>query len=260
MHGLGNDFVVIDMWEENLNGEVNHLAEAICHRHFGVGADGLVLIWPSTHADCRMQIYNADGSEAASCGNALRCVAKYLYDNGLTKGSTVTIETMADIYVVEVRPRANKAELLRVNMGTPKIAPGEVTVKTNLATYTGILVDTGVPHLVIFLPSLFGFDLAGEGRQIEQDQQFPDGVNVDFVEMERPDLLLLKVWERGAGATLACGTGATAAAVAAHIRGVAPSIVTVSLPGGPLTIEWDKQSGFVYMLGPATSVFTGVYG
>jgi len=259
MHGLGNDFVVVDMWEENLSDAPSRLAEAICHRHFGVGADGLVLIRPSTRADCRMQIYNADGSEAASCGNALRCVAKYLYDNGRARGSIVAVETIAGIYSIEVIPRSNKADLLRVNMGTPKITPGQVTVDTRLATYMGVLVDTGVPHLVIFLPSLAGFDLAGEGRQIEQDLQFPEGVNVDFVEAVRPDFLLLRVWERGAGATLACGTGATATAVAAHVKGISPRSVTVSLPGGQLTIDWEKKSGFVYMLGPATAVFTGVY-
>ncbi|MBT9153045.1 MAG: Diaminopimelate epimerase [Firmicutes bacterium] len=259
MHGLGNDFIIVDLWEECLSVSPQRLAPAICHRHFGVGADGLVLIRHSARADCRMQIFNADGSEAESCGNALRCVAKYVYDAGRARGDMVTIEALAGIYSIEVIPRGQQADRLKVNMGVPLVAPSKVVVDTLQSSYEGLVVNIGVPHLVIFVPSLAGVDYMGEGRQIERHELFPEGVNVDFVEVLRPDLLQLLVWERGAGATLACGTGASAALVAANLLGFSPRAATVALPGGQLHIEWNQDDGCIYMLGPAEKVFSGAY-
>jgi len=272
MHGLGNDFILVDMQEELLLVAPSRLATAICNRQFGVGADGLVLVYSSSRADCRMQIFNADGSEAESCGNALRCVGKFVYDRGRARGEIVTVEALAGLYTIEVTPRGKSADLLKVNMGRPLLEPGsmpalvdgpgpvlDLALRTVDASYQGILVNTGVPHVVIFVPTLKDFDFIAEGRQIEQNPLFPRGVNVDFVEVLRPDFLVAKIWERGAGPTLACGTGASAVLVAAHLTGRAARAATIALPGGQLYIEWQESDGCVYMLGPAVSVFTGNY-
>ena len=272
MHGLGNDFILVDMQEEVLLEAPSRLARAICHHQYGVGADGLVLVHSSARADCRMQIFNADGSEAESCGNALRCVAKFVYDRHHARGSIVTIEALAGLYTIEVTPRGGSAELMKVNMGPPRFAPAampalvdglgpvlDLPLRTAKALYQGVLVNTGVPHVVIFVPTLKDFDFMEEGRQIEQNPLFPRGINVDFVEVVRPDLLVAKVWERGAGPTLACGTGASAVLVAAYLTGRSARHATVVLPGGELYIEWRESDDCVYMLGPAVSVFTGSY-
>lgn len=272
MHGLGNDFILVDMQEELLPESPSRLATAICHRQFGVGADGLVLVYSSSRADCRMQIFNADGSEAESCGNALRCVAKFVYDRGRARGSIVTVEALAGLYTIEVTPRGGSADLMKVNMGRPRLEPAsmpalvggqgpvlDLTLRTAAASYQGVLVNTGVPHVVIFVPTLKDFDFMAEGRQIEQNPIFPRGINVDFVEVVRPDFLVAKVWERGAGPTLACGTGASAILVAAYLSGKSSRAATVALPGGQLYIEWQEADGSVYMLGPAVNVFSGHY-
>lgn len=272
MHGLGNDFILVDMQEEVLLEAPSRLARAICHRQYGVGADGLVLVHNSSRADCRMQIFNADGSEAESCGNALRCVAKFVYDRGRARGDIVTVEALAGLYTIEVTPRGGSAELMKVNMGPPRFEPAampalvdglgpvlDLPLRTAKALYQGVLVNTGVPHVVIFVPTLEGFDFMDEGRQIEQNPLFPRGINVDFVEVVRPDFLVAKVWERGAGPTLACGTGASAVLAAAYLTGRSARSATVVLPGGELYIEWRESDGCVYMLGPAVSVFTGSY-
>jgi len=272
MHGLGNDFILVDMQEELLPESPSRLATAICHRQFGVGADGLVLVYSSARADCRMQIFNADGSEAESCGNALRCVAKFVYDRGRARGSIVIVEALAGLYSIEVTPRGGSADLMKVNMGRPLLEPAtmpalvdgvgpvlDLTLRTLAASYQGVLVNTGVPHVVIFVPTLKDFDFVAEGRQIEKNPLFPRGINVDFVEVVRPDFLVAKVWERGAGPTLACGTGACAILVAAYLSGRSARAATVSLPGGQLYIEWQEADGSVYMLGPAVRVFSGQY-
>lgn len=272
MHGLGNDFIFVDMATETLFEAPSRLAEAICHRQFGVGADGLVLVHPSKRADCRMQIMNSDGSEAESCGNALRCTAKFIYERGRSRGNLVTIEALAGIYTTEITPRGNKAHLVRVNMGTPNFRPsafpalveGEgpvvnLPLRTEKGVYEGVLVNTGVPHVVIFVTDLTDFDFVTEGRQIERDPVFPKGANVNFVEVKSPDYLVNNVWERGAGPTLACGTGASAALAAAYLTKRSARRATVLLRGGELVIEWDEGDGNLYMTGPAEEVFTGEY-
>lgn len=272
MHGLGNDFILVDMTMETLFEAPSRLAEAVCHRQFGVGADGLVLVHPSKRADCRMQIINSDGSEAEMCGNALRCVAKFIYDRGLTRGNFATVEALAGIYTTEITPRAGKAQLVRVNMGTPNFKPsafpalvegeGPVTalpLRTERGVYEAVLVNTGVPHAVIFVPDLDNFDFIGEGRQLEVDPVFPKKANINFVEVKRPDYLINNVWERGAGPTLACGTGATAALAAAYITKRSARRATVLLRGGELVIEWDAADNNLFMTGPAVEVFTGEY-
>ena len=271
MHGLGNDFVIVDMTHEALFDAPSRLAESICHRQFGVGADGLVMVHPSSRADCRMQVINSDGSEAESCGNALRCVSKFIYDRGRGRGTLVSIEALAGLYSTEVTPRGNKAELVKVNMGVPNLKPvdfpalvdgeGPITnlpLQTSKARYEGVLVSTGVPHVVIFVPDLKEIDLEGEGRQIERNAFFPRWANVNFVEVVRPDYLSVRVWERGAGPTLACGTGACAVLVAAVLTNRSPRRATVALPGGEMFIEWSEH-GPVFMTGPAVEVFTGEY-
>jgi len=272
MHGLGNDFILVDMDKETLFEAPSRLAEAICHRQFGVGADGLVLVYPSKRADCRMQIMNSDGSEAEMCGNALRCVAKFIYDRGRSRGTIVTVEALAGIYTTEITRRANKAQLIRVNMGAPVLKPsafpalvegeGPVTdlpLRTEKGVYTGVLINTGVPHVVIFVPDLTDFDFVTEGQQIEKLPVFPKGANVNFVEVKRPDYLVDMVWERGAGPTLACGTGATAVLAAAYLTKRSPRRATVLLRGGELVIEWVEEDGNLYMTGSAEEVFTGEY-
>jgi len=218
-----------------------------------------------------MQIINSDGTEAESCGNALRCVSKFVYDRGRGRGTLVSIEALAGVYCTEVTPRGGKAELVRVNMGVPALKPsafpalvdgeGPITdlpLQTDRGSYQGVLVSTGVPHVVIFVPDVREIDLEGEGRQIEQNAFFTRGANVNFVEVKRPDYLTVRVWERGAGPTLACGTGACAVLVAAVLTDRSPRRATVALPGGEMTIEWSEH-GPVFMTGPAVEVFSGEY-
>jgi diaminopimelate epimerase len=218
-----------------------------------------------------MQIINSDGTEAESCGNALRCVSKYIYDRGRGRGTLVSVEALAGVYATEVTPRGSKAELVRVNMGIPALRPAsfpaevegdgpviDLPLNTYRGSYSGVLVSTGVPHVVIFVPDLKDIDLEGEGKQIEHNPLFPRGANVNFVEVKRPDYLAVRVWERGAGPTLACGTGACAVLVAAVLTGRSPRRATVALPGGEMIIEWSEH-GPVYMTGPAVEVFTGEY-
>jgi len=270
MHGLGNDFVVVDMFNEMQIESPAQVAQDICHRHFGVGADGLVLIHPSTQADCRMQIFNSDGSEAESCGNALRCVAQFMHLQGRVNGAVLTVAAAARDYHAEIVAQAVASPLIRVNMGAPLLHPAAIPVaiagegpvvdlplSTPTGEYSGVLVNSGVPHVVVFVPNLTGFDFVCAGKAIEKHALFPHGINVDFVQVERRDCLRVKVWERGAGATLACGTGAAAVVVAAHLTGRANRTATVALPGGELLMDWDAGSGDVYMTGPAVSVFTG---
>jgi len=270
MHGLGNDFIVVDMFDglEILNPQA--VARAICHRHFGVGADGLVLVHPSERADCRMQIFNSDGSEAESCGNALRCVARFMQLKGRVQGTAVRVEALAGVYSAELVPAAHGEMLIKVNMGAPLLHPAaipanvagdgpvlDLSISTPHGDFSGVLINSGVPHVVIFVPDLTAFDFVPAGQAIEKHPLFPAGINVDFVQVISRDYLKVLVWERGAGATLACGTGAAAVAVAANLTGRAARRLAVELPGGELYMEWDEKTGHVYMTGPAAVAFTG---
>ncbi|MBP3961122.1 diaminopimelate epimerase [Paenibacillus lignilyticus] len=269
MHGLGNDFIVVE-GETKLPDNAAELAVQLCNRFFGIGADGLVYILPSEQADFRMRIMNSDGSEAEQCGNAIRCVAKYVYDNGLTDKETLTIETLgAGVQEVQLTVENGKAVLVRVNMGQPILEGLKVptTIDANPVINQSIEVDgrefkftavsMGNPHCVIYVDDAVNFDLAAWGPKLEVHPMFPRKINVEFVTVRSKDFTDMRVWERGAGPTLACGTGACATVVASVLNGYTDRTATVSLKGGDLLIEWNEENNHVYMTGPAAEVFRG---
>lgn len=265
MHGLGNDFVVVDLRRAKAPG-LKKKAAHICDRRFGVGCDQIIVILPSKKADYRMQIFNADGSEVEMCGNGIRCFAKYLWDRKDRKIRTkgyLDVETPAGI----IRPKMVGKGLVEVDMGEPvldgRAVPtafdGQVVDKPFRAggkPYRITAVSMGNPHCVIFANDLEKVDLEGAGPQIERHEAFPNRINVEFVEVKSKGRIAVRVWERGSGATLACGTGACAAAVASSLNGRTGRKVRVDLPGGSLRIEWTKDNR-VLMTGPAEEVFTG---
>lgn len=271
MHGAGNDYIYVDGAAEAI-GDPAALARAISDRHFGVGGDGLILILPSTVADVRMRVFNADGSEAEMCGNGLRCVAKYAYDHGLVPRLTMTVETGAGLLPVELFANAaGRAERVRVNMGRPRLTRGEIpmtgpagerVIDRELAvldrTFRITCVSMGNPHCVIFVDDVAAFPVAHYGPAIETHPLFPRRTNVEFVEVLSPGEVRQRTWERGAGETLACGTGASAVTVAGLLTGRTGSRLLNHLAGGDLELAWDG-SGEVFMTGPAAEVFTGEY-
>ncbi len=268
MHGAGNDYVYIDCTRQMIE-RPGELAIRVSDRHFGIGSDGLVLICPSTVADFRMRMFNADGSEAQMCGNASRCVAKYVYDNGLTDQTVFTLETLAGIKSLELFFRDGEVEHVQVDMGVPEFH--RPLIALNLAARRMIdlpvavggevfrmtAVSMGNPHTVSFVDDVDSFDLHRFGPMIEQHPLFPERTNVEFVERRLDGSLKMRVWERGAGETMACGTGACAALAAAVETGRADRRATISLPGGDLEIEWDVATGHMLMTGPAETVFEG---
>jgi diaminopimelate epimerase len=269
MHGLGNDFIVVE-GEAKLPDHAAELAEQLCNRFFGIGADGLVYILPSERADFRMRIMNSDGSEAEQCGNAIRCVAKYVYDNGLTNKENITIETLgAGVQKVQLSVVAGKVETVRVDMGQPILDGLQVptTIDANPVINHSIEVDgrefhftavsMGNPHCVIYVDDAVNFDLSIWGPKLEVHPLFPRKINVEFVTVRSRDYTDMRVWERGAGPTLACGTGACATVVASVLNGVTDRTATVSLKGGDLLIEWNEEDNHVYMTGPAAEVYRG---
>ena len=271
MHGIGNDYVYVNAFEEKVD-DPSALAVAISDRHFGVGGDGLVLICPSDVADFRMRMFNADGSEGDMCGNASRCVAKYVYDRGLTQKTTVTLETPSGIKVLMMTVKDGRVESVRVDMGEPKLACEEVpcTLGTGVVksapitaldrTFRITPVCTGNPHGVIVLEEpVEEFDLAKYGPVLEKHPAFPKKANIEFINVLSGDRIRMRVWERGSGITLACGTGSCAALVAAHENGLCGRRATIVLDGGELVDEWDEETGHVFMTGPATFVFDGIY-
>lgn len=266
MHGLGNDFVVVRA--EKVPEKAAVLARAVCDRHFGVGADGLVFILPSATADLQMRIFNPDGSEAEMCGNAIRCVAKYAYESKMVRKAELRVETGAGIIVPRLRLAGDRVREVEVDMGEPILErqaipmtgpPGRV-VNEPLAVADQIFritaVSFGNPHCVIFVPDVAAVDLAALGPRIEHHPAFPRRTNVEFVEVRDSGSIKVRVWERGTGPTLACGTGACAAAVAAALNGYTGRQVRVALPGGELFISWGEDN-HVYMTGPAVTVFFG---
>jgi len=269
MHGLGNDFIVV-AGEKALPEDVASLAMSVCDRNFGVGADGLVYILPSERADFRMRILNADGSEAEQCGNAVRCAAKYVYDHGLTSATRLTIETIgAGVQPLELTVEQGKVTHVRVDMGVP-ILEGraiptmlemnpilEQPLQVEQVEWRFSAVSMGNPHCVIYVDDAVSFDLHKWGPILERHPMFPNRVNVEFVTVIDRTHLVMRVWERGAGPTLACGTGACATLVASVLNGRAERSATVSLAGGDLYIAWDEVDGHVYMTGPASEVFSG---
>lgn len=268
MHGAGNDYVYIDCTKGEIDNPTG-LAQKVSDRHFGIGSDGLVLISKSDVADFRMRIFNSDGSESQMCGNASRCVGKYVYDNGLTDKTAINLETLAGIKQLKLFTENGKVVKVRVDMGIPELSPEKIPVRSdeqcavNLPfTFDGIslrltCVSMGNPHAVTFVKDVENFDVHHFGRLIEHSPMFPERCNVEFVEPLSRTELKMRVWERGAGETLACGTGACATLIAAIINGLAEDKVAVHLLGGDLEIEWDANSRHVYMTGGAEMVFKG---
>ncbi|MGQ9497115.1 MAG: diaminopimelate epimerase [Desulfotomaculales bacterium] len=268
MHGLGNDFIVFDGLRGSLPEAPALLAPRVCDRHFGVGADGLVLIEPSAQADLRMRIFNPDGSEAEMCGNAIRCVARYVYERGYVHEARLRVETPAGVMLPRLLVSGGRVAAVQVDMGVPRLERAEIpmagppgrVVEEPLAvagvTLRVTAVSMGNPHAVFFVEDVEGVDLATLGPSVENHPAFPRRTNVEFVQAIGPQEVRVRVWERGAGATLACGTGACAAVVAGVLAGRLDREATVHLPGGDLSITWAAD-GRVYMTGPAEEVFEG---
>lgn len=270
MHGLGNDYVYVDTFEQSVP-DPAAMAIAVSRPHFGVGADGLVLIGPSTEADYAMRMFNADGSEGEMCGNAVRCIGKYVHDRGLTAKTRVTLATRGGIKTLELQLQGGSVEQVTVDLGEPALGPASLPVTLAGAqvlnhplsidgqTHHITCVSMGNPHAVIFVDDPRAVDVHGIGRQIEHHPLFPKRTNVEFVRVRRRDLLEMRVWERGSGETLACGTGAAASLVAAVLNGLADRSAVVQLTGGDLQVTWDSSDNHVYQTGPASFVFDGVW-
>lgn len=275
MEGLGNDYVYVDCTKQNLENASN-LAKIISDRHFGVGSDGLILIKSSRKADFRMQMFNSDGTEAEMCGNGIRCVGKYVYDKGLTDKTTLKIETLAGIKVLNLNVEGGKVKTVKVDMGEPildyKLIPAKdgkvykskdgikfykvnINIEGDLKELT--CVSMGNPHGIDFANNIEKLKIEKFGPIIEVDEHFPNKVNAEFIEILDKHNIKMRVWERGAGETLACGTGACASVVASFLNGYTERNVTVELLGGKLEIEWNKEDNHVYMTGPAETVFEG---
>ena len=269
MHGLGNDYVLIDNRDGALNeDELPGLAVKLCNRRLGIGADGLLLIYPSQKADVKMRILNADGSEAEMCGNGIRCVAKYCFENGIVRKNSLLVETLAGVKTLNIKVENSTVKSVRVNMGFPSFEAEEVPIKWNGTfidkpiqaggtTVKATALSLGNPHCVVFVENVEGYPVETIGPVLENHELFPKRTNVEFVQIISRNKLKVRVWERGVGETLACGTGACASVVAAKILGKANETVTVELLGGELTVEY-RSNGAVFMEGPAEKVFEGV--
>lgn len=269
MQGAGNDYIYVNCFEETVENPTE-TAIRVSDRHFGIGADGLVRICPSEKADFFMDIYNADGSRAKMCGNATRCVAKYVYDNKMTDKTEIALETLSGIKYIKITVQDGKAVAARVNMGAPILTPreiptkfdGETVVSQNLTiddkAYAVTCVSMGNPHCVLYTDDVHALDLPRLGPKFENHEMFPDRINTEFVHIVSETELDMRVWERGSGETLACGTGACAATVAAILNGDCKrdTEIKVNLLGGTLYINWTAD-GDVYMTGPAETVCTG---
>lgn len=269
--GLGNDFVIVNGFSEKI-ADYRQEAIKVCDRHFGIGADGLVVLLPSAKADFAMRIFNSDGSEAEMCGNVTRCMARYVYENGLTDKTSIKIETLAGLIKPKLVFDDNGAiDHVTVDMGEPRLNraaipmtgnPDEQAIGVPLTvagtTYYVTGVSVGNPHCVIFVDDMETVDLSVIGPQIENHPLFPQKTNVEFVQVLSSDKMRMRVWERGAGITMACGTGSSATLVAAVLNGKTDRRATIELDGGSLVIEWAAD-GHVYMSGPAVEVFRGEY-
>ncbi len=259
MQGLGNDYVYVNCFEETVK-DPKRTAVLVSDRHFGIGADGLILIQPSDIADCRMDMYNMDGSRGAMCGNGIRCVGKYAYDHHIADKTKISVETLSGVKHLEIKAVNGKAQAVTVDMGKPVITsdlPEEIVAEGTRYEFTGI--SMGNPHAVVFMDAIEELDLKQIGPGFEMHLRFPDRTNTEFVQVIDRTRIKMRVWERGAGETLACGTGACAAAVASVLNGHTGRSLDVELRGGVLHIDWDKSDGHVYMTGGAVTVFEGVY-
>lgn len=263
MHGLGNDYVYVDCFDPVTadiiaHTELSSLAQQLSDRHFGIGSDGLVLILPSDEADARMRIFNADGSEAQMCGNAIRCVGKYLYESGICRRTQIRIHTLAGLRTLRLHTTEGKVDSAEVNMGKAEVMFDELMI--NYRPVAFVSVNMGNPHIVLFPQThVATMSLTPLGPALERHPHFPEGTNVEFVSVRNPNELDMRVWERGSGETMACGTGACAAAVAAAVLSKTDNAVTVHLRGGDLHIHYDPETREVTMTGPATEAFRGEY-
>ncbi len=268
MHGIGNDYVYVNGFEEKIENP-SELAIKISNRNYAVGSDGLILINPSKVADFEMEMYNADGSRGEMCGNGMRCVGKYVYDYGLTDQTHVSVETLAGIKYLDLMVEEGKVKLIKVDMGSPELVPENIPIIADgdCVVDVPILVDgeeyrfTGVsmgnPHAVVFLDDVAGLEIEKIGPKFENHERFPNRVNTEFVRVIDRNTVEMRVWERGSGETLACGTGACAVAVACILNGLTEDCVTVRLLGGDLQIAWNREENKVYMTGPAEVSFEG---
>ena len=269
MHGIGNDYVYVNCFKETVEDPCS-VAKFVSDRHFGIGSDGLILIKPSDIADCEMDMYNADGSQGAMCGNGIRCVAKYAYDYGIVDKKEITVATKSGIKTLQLTVGDdNKVQLVRVNMGKPELVAVKIPVIADTdkvidapITVDGVeyhmtAVSMGNPHAVVCVEDVDNFALETIGPKFEHSSCFPDRVNTEFIRVIDRKNVQMRVWERGSGETWACGTGACAVAVACILNGYTDREVTVHLRGGDLMILWDEASQDVYMTGPATTVFDG---
>lgn len=270
MQGLGNDYVYVNCFQEKVENP-SELSIKVSDRHFGIGADGLILIKPSDVADFEMEMYNADGSQGAMCGNGIRCVAKYVYDYGLTDKTSITVNTKSGIKYLDLTIENGKAVQIRVNMGAPILDASRIPVISSkeMVINEPVLVDgkeyhitavsMGNPHAVTYIADVKGLEIEKIGPKFENHEMFPDRVNTEFVKVLDSHTVEMRVWERGSGETLACGTGACAVAVASILNGLTEEEVTVKLLGGDLRIRWDRKENLVYMTGPAEVVFDGEF-
>ncbi len=255
MHGAGNDYIYVNTLRYPLS-HPESLAVAWSRPHTGIGSDGLVLIGPSTQADFSMRIFNADGSEAMMCGNASRCIGKYVYEYGLTDKTTVTLETLSGIKTLQLHAAGGTVDSVTVDMGIPTDMH-RVGLGTEYPATEGVYVCMGNPHLVIFTDDVMAVPLSSIGPRLECHPLFPDRINVEFAQITDNDRIRMRVWERGSGITQACGTGACATAVAAAFTGQCNRQSDIIMDGGTLHIEWAASDGHVLMTGPAVKVFDG---
>lgn len=271
MQGLGNDYVYVNCLRETIKNPAE-VSKFVSDRHFGIGSDGLIMICPSKVADFEMQMYNADGSRGEMCGNGIRCVAKYVYDYGLTDKTSISVETLGGIKYLDLTVEDGKVSLVKVDMGSPRLAPSQIPIVPENPEDTRIIdaplevegkiyymtgVSMGNPHTVVYVDDVKGLDLLKIGPSFENHKRFPERINTEFAHVLDRKTVEMRVWERGSGETLACGTGACAVAVASILNELTEDRVTVKLLGGDLLIEWDKEADKVYMTGPAKVVFDG---
>ena len=269
MHGLGNDYVCINCFRERVE-DPSGFARTLCDRHYGIGADGLILICPSKVSDFKMEIYNSDGSVAGMCGNGIRCLGKYVYDYRLTGKETLSIETKSGIRNMYLHIQDGKACGAMVDMGVPRLNAHSIPIlsekdlvinepiEVQEKNYRMTGISMGNPHAVIFSEDINGISLEETGRELEFHPRFPERANIEFCHVTARDRMEIRVWERGVGETLACGTGACAAVVASVLNDLTDEEVIVKLLGGELSVRWDRKVNHVFLEGPAVKVFDGV--
>lgn len=268
MQGIGNDYVYVNCFKEQIENP-SQAAIKVSDRHFGVGSDGLILIKPSDVADFEMEMYNADGSQGAMCGNGIRCVAKYVYDYHLTDKTSISVNTKSGIKYLDLTVEDGKVKEVKVNMGAPILNTAEIPMiygkdqviaqplNINQNLYEVTAVSMGNPHVIVYMEDVKNLKIEEVGPYFEKSSVFPESVNTEFVRVIDRNTVEMRVWERGSGETLACGTGACAVAVACILNGYTEDQVTVKLLGGDLKIFWDREADLVYMTGPAEVVFDG---